>query len=35
MGFLCQYRREVRAAKESSESLIPFSGKHGFTDWLA
>jgi len=32
---LRQYRREVRAAQETAESMIALSAEHGFADFLA
>jgi predicted ATPase len=35
VGFLCQHRREARAAQETAESVIALSTEHGFTQILA
>jgi predicted ATPase len=35
VGFLRQYRGEVRAVQEDSESLIPLCAEYGLINWLA
>ena len=35
VGYLHQYRREVRAAQETTESMIALSAEHGLTDHFA
>jgi predicted ATPase len=35
VGILRQYRREARAAQETTEGAIALSAEHGLTDWLA
>ena len=35
VGYLRQYRREVRAAQETAERLTALSAEHGFPHWMA
>ena len=35
VGYLCQFRREARAAQENAESAIALCAEHGLTNFLA